>query len=233
MAAFLRGAIPSPRHRLASAIPHRIVSPTPPQFLWKPEQLSMWLNDVDADCVTAEEAFAKVCHNPEFFIADDTVRAWATKNNVLNGAELTQVLDLMQNAGFLQDGTLYNDGPFSVVDWTNTTALQNAIAQGPVKTGVAADQLQNAVPNPPTNGWFATGFTPDSNEDHCVSLCGYGPTAWLARQLGVSVPAGFAASAYALFTWKSIGIIDFPSVLAITGEAWLRQPVTMLAPQKV
>src|SRR5271155_196497 len=224
-----RGARPSPRHRLASAFPHRILGATPPQILWKPSQLSMWLNDVDGDCVTAEEAFAKACHAPEIFITDATVLAWATKNNALNGTELTTVLDLMQNAGFPQSGTLYNDGPFSSVDWTNTAALQNAIAQGPVKIGVAADQLENVVPDPPTNGWFATGFTSDTNEDHCVSLCGFGPANWLAIQLGGPPPLT-VAPAYALFTWNSSGIIDVPSLLAICGEAWLRVPTTIVAP---
>ena len=186
----------------------------------------MWLNDVDGDCVTAEEAFAKACNTPEIFITDDTVRAWATKNGILNGADLAAVLDLMQNAGFPQDGNLYNDGPFSSVDWTNAEVFQNAIAQGPVKIGVAADQLENAVPDPPTNGWIATGFTQDGNEDHCVSVCGFGTTSWLASQLGVSSDS--TAPAYAMFTWDSIGIIDVPSLLAITAEAWLRVPVTVI-----
>jgi hypothetical protein len=210
-------------------MPHRIVGPTPIQFLWKPAQLSMWLNDVDGDCVTAEEAFKCACNSPEIFITDDTVLAWATANNVLNGADLITVLDIMRTAGFQQGGSVYNDGPVSVVDWTNTTALQNAIAQGPVKIGVAADQLQSAVPDPPTNGWFATGFQKDSNEDHCVSLCGYGSVGWLANQLGVGSPVPGDTPAYALFTWDSIGIIDVPSMLAITGEAWLRSPATIIA----
>jgi hypothetical protein len=197
----------------------------------------MWLNDVDGDCVTAEEAFAKACNKPEIFITDDTVQAWATANNVLNGADLTTVLDLFQSAGFSQDGEIYNDGPFSSVDWTNSTVLQNAIAQGPVKIGIAATQLENVVPDPPTNGWFATGFQPDSQEDHCVSLCGYGPIIWLVSQLcGGVLPNGIDSAnsslpAYALFTWDSIGIIDVPSMLAITGEAWLRSPTTVVKSQ--
>jgi hypothetical protein len=209
-------------------MPVRIVGPTPAQWLWLPTRLSMWLNDVDGDCVTAEEAFAKACHSPEIFITDDTVEAWATENDVLNGTELVTVLDLMQNAGFQQDGELYNDGPFNSVDWTNTTALQNAIAQGPVKIGIAADQLEDVVPNPPTNGWLATGFTKDRNLDHCVSLCGYGSIAWLAAQLGVSAPSSVYGPGYALFTWDSIGIIDVPSLLAICGEAWLRNPTSVV-----
>jgi hypothetical protein len=205
----------------------------------------MWLNDMDGDCVTAEEALKNACDrafmfwpgvmqpSKEIFIADDTVLTWATANNVLNGAYLTQVMDLMQTAGFAQDGNLYNDGPYTSVDWTNAEVLQNAISKGPVKIGVAADQLENAVPNPPTNGWVATGFQTDQNEDHCVSLVGFGSIAWLAEQLNVRIPDGVnpIAPAYALFTWSSVGIIDVPSMLAITGEAWLRQPSTIVVPQ--
>jgi hypothetical protein len=229
-----RGARPSPRHRLASAVPHRIVGATPAQWLWKPVQISMWLNATYGDCVTAEEAFAKACNVPEIFIPDATVLAWATTNGALNGADLTTVLDIMQSAGFPQDGNLYNDGPFNSVDWTNTAALQNAIATGPVKIGVAADQLENAVPNPPVNGWVATGFQPDSNEDHCTSLCGFGSIAWLVSQLGGSVPSGVDGTqpGYGLFTWDSIGVIDVPSLLAICAEAWLRLPTTVVAPAR-
>ncbi|HXM01791.1 MAG TPA: hypothetical protein VN939_04260 [Chthoniobacterales bacterium] len=36
---------------------------------------------------------------------------------------------------------------------------------------------------------------------------------------------------YALFTWDSIGIIDVPSLLAITQEAWLRTPTTTILPR--
>jgi hypothetical protein len=237
----LRGAFPSPRYRLAAAMPHRIVGPTPSQFIWLPDRLDIWDNDVDGDCVTADEAAAKGTGPHAVFITPATVVAWATANNVLNGADLTQVMDLMRNGGFLQDGVLYNDGPYSAVDWTNSFALQNAISQGPVKIGVAADQLDSAVgtDDPPPSGWFASGFTADDNEDHCTGLFGFGPTAWLASQIAakykvaITVPTGFAATALALFTWGSIGIIDMPSMLAITGEAWLRNPGTVIAPVPV
>lgn len=228
-----RGARPSPRHRLAAARPHKIIGVTPTQWLWKPAQLSFWLNNIDGDCVSSEECFAKGCGTPSIFITDDTVLAWATKNGVLNGADLTQVLDLMQNAGFVQDGVTYDDGPFASVDWTDAGVLQNAIAQGPVKIGVAGDQLENAVPEPPTNGWLATGFTADTNEDHCVSLAGYGTISWLLSQLGGgALPAGLDGTlpGFALFTWSSIGIIDVPSLLAIIGEAWLRTPTSVVVP---
>jgi hypothetical protein len=220
-----RGAKPSPRHRLAGATPHRIVGETPAQYFWRVAQLSMWLNDVDGDCVTAEEAFKDGC-SPGVFITDDTVRAWATANGFLNGADLITVLDLMQTNGFQQDGQTFGDGPPLSVDWTNADILHNAIVQGPVKIGIAADQLDKVVPNPPTNGWVAQGFQPDSNEDHCVSLSGFGPIYWLLEQIGAPLPDGVDGTlpGLAMFTWKSIGVIDVPSMLAITGEAWLRVP---------
>lgn len=226
-----RGAKPAHRHQLAAARPHVIAGTTPQQFLRLPTQLSYWLNDVDGDCVTAEEAFKCACHQPEILIADSEVQAWATARGFMNGAYLTDVMFAMQTQGFSQGGYTYDDGPYTSVDWTNPLILQNAIVQGPVKIGIAATQLENVVPDPPRNGWFATGFTKDSTEDHCVSLCGYGPAAWLAQCLGnVIVPNTInkAAIAYALFTWKSVGIIDFQSIQAITGEAWLRTPSTVI-----
>jgi hypothetical protein len=190
----------------------------------------MWGNDVHGDCVTAEEAFAKACNSPEIFIPDSDVISWATKHGVLEGAVIVQVVQWMQNDGFQEGSLTYDDGPYFSVDWTNSATLQSAISQGPVKIGVAADQLETAWRSTGgLTGWFATGFQADSNEDHCVSLCGYGTINWLAQQLRVQVPAGIdgTTTGYALFTWNSIGIIDEPSLLAITHEAWLRQPTTV------
>jgi len=225
-----RGARPTPRHKLAGATPHRIKGATPGQFAVIPSQLSFWLNNVDGDCVTAEEAFAKACYSPEIFIQDTTVKMWATAHGVLKGANLLEVIEWMESSGFQQDGHMYTDGTPTSIDWTDAPTLRNAISQGPVKIGVAADQLENVVPNPPINGWFATGFTSDQNEDHCVSLCGYGTISWLAQKLGVSVPSEVDGTqpGYLLFTWDSIGIIDVPSMIAITSEAWLRNPTTII-----
>lgn len=229
-----RGAIPSPRIALAAATPHIAVPGVPPSFLWKPARLSFWGNDVHGDCVTAEEAFAKACNNPEIFIPDTDVDNWAARHGVLEGAYLTQVMQYMQNDGFLERPYIYDDGPYQTVNWTDPNNLQSAISIGPVKLGVAADQLlqtwyHRAIGG--SNVWFATGYhaEPPASEDHCVALCGYGTIAWLAGQLGVAVPAGIdgTQSAYAMFTWDSIGIIDRPSLLAITFEAWLRRPTTL------
>ena len=228
--ALKRGAIPTHRSTLAAARPYFPRVGAPPTFIMKPQHISMWGNDVHGDCVTAEEAFAKACNNPEVFITDAEVISWATSHGVLEGAYLTDVMTWMQNDGFPEGPVTYDDGPYSSVNWTDAATLQSAISRGPVKIGVAADQLENAYwSNGGHTGWFGTGFHDDSNEDHCVSLCGYGPISWLAQQLGVSVPAGIHGSqpGYALFTWDSIGIIDVPSMKAITQEAWLRQPTTV------
>ena len=216
---FLRGCNPfSACHRLAGAIPHTAVQPTPLKSgSGIPKKISMWGNDTYGDCVTAEEAFAKACHEPEIFVPDTTVINWAAKNDALNGAELTQVMDLMRTGGFSVDGTVFDDGPASSVDWTNEEILRNAISLGPVKIGIAADQLQSVVPDPPKDGWFATKFAEDRNEDHCTSLCGFGTIGWLAYHLGSVFPEGADGgemALYAMFTWDllSYGIIDYPSL---------------------
>lgn len=221
------GATPTSRAKLCAATPHTVRGTTPAQFLTLPSQLSYWLNNQYGDCVTAEEAFAKACAG--ILISDDTVRAWAEQHFVMNGATLDSVLTMMVTDGFRQDGNVYNDGPAHTVDWTNPAVLQNAISQGPVKIGVAAAQLQGVPGIGQQSGWHATGFQRDDNEDHCVSLCGYGPAAWLRDKLtpGSTPDAHLAPTtqpAYALFTWNTVGVIEYPSLLAITGEAWLRTP---------
>ncbi|THD78283.1 MAG: hypothetical protein E7812_11395 [Phenylobacterium sp.] len=236
-AVLFRGAQPSPRNVLAAAAPH-VAAPSPAQFLLKPAQLSDWGNVGSpgvpgyGDCVTAEEAFAKACHNPEIFITRDNAIAWARKHNVLNGALLPNVLTLMTKDGFPQNAHVYDDGPDFTVDWADDPTLKSAISSsGPVKLGVAAAQLDPVWQgNGGRSGWFAHGFHPDPNEDHCTSLCGYGPNEWLASQLGGKVPAGVDKKAlgYAMFTWDSIGIIDPASMRAITHEAWVRKPTTVI-----
>ena len=215
-----RGAIPSPRHELAAAMPH-VPDPTiavPPSFLMWPAQMSSWNNYVYGDCVTAEEAFAKATAAPQTFIPLDTVVAWATAHGVLNGASLTGVLATMQTDGFPFNGAKYNDGPYNSVNWTNAGILQSAIySHGPVKIGVGAGEFQSnphGLVTPGTSGWAMYNYPKNEAEDHCTSLCGYGTFAELValfKQHGVAVtvPAGMPTGlCYAMFTWNSIGIID-------------------------
>lgn len=225
-----RGARPSPRSALAAAPPYRAHAAQPAQLIMKPAKTSMWGNDVHRNSVTAEEAFAKACSNPEIFISDEQVITWATNHGVLEGGIITDVMTWMQTGGFTEGLSSYDDGAYYAVDWTNSEDLQNAIAQGPVKLGIAGHQLETAwTATHGHSGWFGTGWQQDTNEDFCVTLCGYGPISWLAGQLGVAVPDGVDGGlyGYAMFAWNSIGIVDRPSMIAVTHEAWLRQPTTV------
>ena len=137
-----RGAIPTPRSALAAAAPYSAPIGAPPNFIVVPKQISFWGNYDNGDCVTAEEAFAKACNNAEIFISEDEVITWATKHGVLDGANLPEVMTWMQNDGFPDSSFTYDDGAHYSVDWTNAGILQSAISQGPVKIGVAGDQLE-------------------------------------------------------------------------------------------
>ena len=233
-----RGAIPSPRAELAAAMPH-VADPkiaVPPSFLMWPTQMSSWNNYVYGDCVSAEEAFAKATAAPQTFIPEATVVAWAKAHGYLNGAYLTSVMKTMQTHGFPLNGKTYDDGPHFSVNWTNAAILQSAIySHGPVKIGVGAEYFQtnpNGMVTPGTSGWAMYNYPANQPEDHCMSLCGYGTLAELValfQQHGVTVhpPQGMPTGmCYAMFTWNSIGIIDQQSMLNMTYEAWIRNPVT-------
>jgi hypothetical protein len=208
-------------------MPHQTVGSTPPNKLYKPSELSFWGNQWWGDCCTAEEFFAKACHTPEIFLPQWKAGEWAKNHGVRNGAELGQILHLMASEGIEYDGNTYLDGPARSVDWTDVALLQNAISIGPVKLGVSGDPLEAVWKE--TNGWFATGLQ-GGPQDHCVSLCGYGTMGWLAQQLDASVPSNVGTNepGWGLFTWSTIGILNTQSLLAITGEAWIRQPTTII-----
>jgi len=115
MAQFLRGARPTPHHKLMAAPRHRAVVAPPPQFAVVPKQLSVWGNDTYGDCVSAEEAFAKAvwsvsCGLPETFATTAEVVAFARQHGFLNGADLSEVMDAMKAAGMSIGGTAYKDG---------------------------------------------------------------------------------------------------------------------------
>jgi hypothetical protein len=235
-----RGAIPSPRHELAAARPH-VPDPkisAPASFLMWPVQMSSWNNYVYGDCVSAEEAFAKATAAPQTFIPEATVVAWATAHGYLNGATLTSVMTTMQSTGFPLNKKTYDDGPHNSVNWTNAAILQSAIySHGPVKIGVGADGFQtnpHGNVTPGTSGWAMYNYPKNEPEDHCTSLCGYGTLAQLValfKQHGATVkaPKGMPTGlCYAMFTWNSIGIIDQQSMLNMTYEAWIRNPVTIV-----
>jgi hypothetical protein len=229
-------ALPTPKHVLATATRYTPTKRAPLNHITKPQAISWWGNHPGQgyhDCVTAEEAFAKACHNPEIFISDEVAINWAAQHGVLSGAIPSYVLAWMQDDGFCQDGHLYCDGPHQTVQFWDSVILTASIADEPIKIVVGGDQLLATwVYNNEHSGWIATGYHNDQRENHCASLCGYGTIAWLADQLHAQVPAGVDGSAlgYAMFTWNSIGIIDHPSMVAITTEAWIRKPTTLIDP---
>ena len=223
----LRGARPSPRHKLLAAEPLMLGAP-PDRAAFIPKKLSMWGNNQYGDCVSAEEAFKCAADNPEDFIPDATVIDWARKHGFLNGADLTEVMDAMQGHGFVVGPNTYNDGPYKGVDFSNEMILQTAIAGGPVKIGIDANALPSGAGN--VQGWYALGSGQQfRNEDHCVSICGYGPAEWLYEQLGVPMPSELAGkTGYLIFTWMSIGFVDHKWIMSTVGEAWARTPPTII-----
>ena len=114
-----------------------------------------------------------------------------------------------------------------------------------MKIGVNAENFQSAapgqhgiVPYPAANGWTIYGYpNHPGTEDHCTSLCGYGTLAELValfkqHKVTVHPQAGMPTGlCYAMFTWDSIGIIDEQSMLNMTDEAWIRNPVTVIKQQ--
>lgn len=229
---FMRGARPTPRHKLLAARPHRLVdAPPPPQVAMVPKKLDVWGNDQYGDCVSAEEAFAiaaysVLCGNPERFVSKATVVAWARKYGFLNGAGLTEVMDKMAAVGMNDGANIDTDGPYTAVDYSDESVLQSAISQGPVKIAIDADALPGGAGN--QQGWAATGQGHFPNIDHCVSLAGYGPAAWLYQQLGVAMPSSLTGkTGYLLFTWGTIGFVTHPWLMGTCAEAWLRSPTTV------
>jgi hypothetical protein len=226
------GALPTPNHELASAQPYRPSGAAPESFLVWPIEISFWGNEKVSNSIWAEEAFAKACAEPKVFIPADVVLLTAQECGSSNFARF------MQTHGFQLDRIAYLDGPFIKIDWTNTTALNGAIANvGAVKIGVALVSL-NSSPHgqvtPGTSGWAIYDLPPSQPGNHCASLCGYGPLAALTglfEQYGVNVdvPSGMPAGlCYAMFTQASIGIVDHQSLMNITGEAWVRNPTTIV-----
>jgi hypothetical protein len=225
------GDFPSPNNEIVAAKPYK-AGAAPESFLSWPIQISLWGNDSASNSLWAEEAFAKACAEPQVFIPTDVVMLTAQECGSANFAKF------MQTHGFQMGLETYLDGPFNSVDWTNALALNSAIANaGPVKIGVAPANLTSGAQGRVTlgtSGWAIYGLPAGQPENHCASLCGYGPLAALVdlfgrRGVNVNLPSGMPTElCYAMFIWGSIGIVDRKSVMNITGEAWVRNPTTIV-----
>lgn len=253
-ASFKKGARPTPRHLLAAATPHRPrAGLTPPAYYFQiPLQFSMWGNgpdpnwpdrDGDGNCVSVGEALNKALAG--IFISDATLYKWCVKNDTLNGADLSPVIQQMHAAGFVQDGNVYGDGSPQAVNYANWGSLVAAIYEagtnansgpgnptgGSVKCGVAADELPQGAGN--NNGWFMLTNSPDSNEDHNMEAFGYGTAQQFCDAmnaafpgLGLTVPAGSDPTTLgvAMYTWNTIGFVAFKAFTNFVGEVWIRMP---------
>lgn len=227
---FMRGARPSPPHKLLAARPFLgLVAPA--QFGIVPKQLNVWGNDTYGDCVTAEEAFAKACHQPEIYVDPSIVIAWARARGFLDGADLKEVCDAMAKKGFQVGSQLYDDGPALGVDYSNEAVLQAAIASGNVKIAIDSSALPSGAGN--QQGWYAFGKGDFGNTDHCTGLSGYGTAGYCFGQLGVPVPSGVDPAkqgCYLHFTWATIGVVDHDWLMGTVTEAWVRNPTTVGVP---
>jgi len=239
---FQRGALRSPRHKLAAATPHS-AAPAPASYGIIPKQLAIWGNSSYGDCVSAEECFnidaASTANGlGPAIVSEQEVIQWARQHGFLNGANLSDVMDQMQRStgtGMTIGSVTYYDGPYQSVDWTNQAILSSAIFQskGSVKIAVAADQLSGANAGS-HNGWYLINGYRDRGTDHCVGLCGYGTAAECYQILGMPVPSAVDPTAFGvlLFTWSTVGFVDWQSLqgLMADGEAWLRSPISIAVP---
>lgn len=232
----LRGAIPSSRRALAMA-PH--IGPylsgvtVPDAWAVVCPHYDIAGNDTYGTCVTAEEVNAKLALSAVAGINPITIPlattiAWCRSHGVLNGAELSDVLESMASDGIKDaSNVLHKIGPYHTVDYTNWIELTAAIYTcKTVKIAVSADQLLRVHTS--RNGWYLVNSYRDGGIDHCVGLHGYGTIASLAQQLGAAVPSGVDATqkAVLLYTWASVGIVSWKSLQDIMyrGEAWARMP---------
>jgi hypothetical protein len=225
------GEFPSPNEELAAASPFK-AKPAPESFLVWPMSMGSWGAGDARASLWVEEAFAKACAEPRVFIPSEVALLAAAQCASSNFAEF------MQTRGFETNGTAYRDGPFNSLDWTDHAILKSAIhLHGPVKVGVGVADFQTNLHGrvtPGTSGWAMFGCGRSPRAEYCASLCGYGSLAELVglfgqHQVRVDVAPGMPAGpCYALFIWDSIGIIDQLSMLNITGEAWVRTPVTVV-----
>lgn len=236
---FPRGAKPTPAHKVAAAMKagaitiHKNIA-APPQVVYVPKRLSMWGNSQYGDCVTAESCFAIAAYSTyvgldEIFVTEADCIAWARSHGWLNGADLLTVIQDMEKDGIKDEkGSVRKAGASAVVDYTVESSLQSAIALGPVSIAIDANALPSGAGN--KSGWYAFGGGRFPNTDHCVSLCGYGPTSALFAALGAPVPAGAPASGYYLYTWNTIGVVDHKWLMNTCVEAWVRNPTTTNLP---
>lgn len=220
------------RELAAGRIAVHVAAPKiPASVAMVPKTLSMLGNDQYGDCVTAESCFAIEAYSvyvglPEIVITDAAAIAWARAHNGLNGADLLTIMQAMSADGIKDStGTLRKAGMASTVDYTNATALQSAIAVGPVSIAIGSGDLPSGAGD--VNGWYALTSAGAPN-DHNVDLCGFGKAEVLYAALNMSCPTACAGkTGYLCYTWSTIGFVTQAWVAGTVEEAWVRTPTTV------
>lgn len=225
------GEFPTPNHEIASAHPFRAGAGAPESFIAWPVEIGSWGRETSISSTWAEEAFAKACAEPKVLIPTNAVEAAARECGSSNFSAF------MQTHGFQMEGKTYLDGQFNSIDWTNSLALNGAIASlGAVKIGIGTANFSSGATGrvtPDASGWAIYGLPAGQPETQFASLCGYGPLLGLIELFGrhgvtISLPPRMPTGlCYAMFVSNSIGIIDRESLMNIIGEAWARIPTTI------
>ena len=187
-------------------------------------------NNYAGTCVTASEVNYKLCIGqatlgPPIVIPDANGINWARQNGGMNGMGIDTCLERMQKVGMTDAaGKVHTNGPYGAVNWKDQTEAMRAIHYfKALKIGV------NGSPSgilhrthTAQSGWEVMGARP-AGVNHCVEILGYGSAEFLASvcksKLTKLDPKAFCVL---LFTWCSVGIVDWPSFVALCGEAWVR-----------
>jgi hypothetical protein len=233
----MRGCRPSQPETLLTGIRrtrHVLALPPPPEEFdatGEIDHFDMLGNDKYGDCVFAEEASYKRCVRLDTGLPDFRISAETCVKDYLvftggqdNGAEIHAALDWFEHVGLIDDNRTHHlIGPHGALNCRHMIELQHGISlfRG-VKIAVAADVLDRHVGR--ENGWLCDrrGRGPI---DHCVGLLGYGSVAYCLQVCGHTgniTPRWHHLPGFVLYTWGTIGVITWPSLLSIIGEAWVR-----------
>ncbi|HQU42383.1 MAG TPA: hypothetical protein PK867_06200 [Pirellulales bacterium] len=187
-------------------------------------------NDRYGNCVFAETGNYKKVISPatggaELIIPGENVIAYARTAGGLNGYNIEDELRLNQTVG-LKDfaGVPHTIGGHGAIDWTIREEVKLAIQlMKAIKIGIDHGPLMGTGAGE-KNGWVLTGVGRRGGIDHCVGIYGYGSAGYLAQVCKNTLPASLDPMTFCvlLYTWGTIGIVDWPSFVAITGEAWVR-----------
>jgi hypothetical protein len=238
----------APRRALARCAPHvPIAEAIPDTYAALADKLSIFENDVDGDCDTAEEMQA-INTAWGYVVPDSDLNPFLETYGLANGANSLDVIALMQETGIDSGGNNYKDGAPTLVDPADFAAMSAAIYAGappngppsPVKIDVCADQLDPAVDlSLPFS--ICTGFRRDNQPwriNHDTDVAGYGTTQSLLALLNEkyatskTLPSGFtgAEPAYIHYTWGQYQLMDAASLANIADQGYLRTPGSIRTP---